>query len=212
MVTVIFRAKMQPGKEDTALAALKKMCEAVEAQEPKALTYLFHRSQDDPSQVVLFESYEDDGALESHMQTPHMNEMRSSFAELFDMSQVGAERVDRVAGFSRGTSAAGGVVTVIFYATALKGKEDGAVAALTKMVEQTQANEPNTLVYVLNRLQSDPARVAIFECYASDADFQAHTQTPHMGEMRAAFGGLFEPSGVKLERLDRIGGFARATA
>lgn len=209
MTTLIFRAKMQPGKEDAAVAALKEMCESVDAEEPKALAYLFHRSQDDPSEAVLFESYEDDAALQSHMQTPHMSELRAAFGELFDMSQVGAERLDRVAGFSRGASEGEGTVTVIFYATALKGKEDEAVAALGKMVEGTQANEPNTLVYALHRLQSDPARVAVFECYASDADFQAHTQTPHMAEMRAAFPELFDPSTVRLERLDHIGGFAR---
>ena len=34
-------------------------------------------------------------------------------------------------------------------------------------------------------------------------------QTPHMGELRAAFGELFDTSQVKLERLDEVAGFMR---
>ena len=95
MVTLIFRAKMQPGKEDEALVA------AVQAQEPSTLAYLFHRSQQDPSEVVLFEIYADDNALQAHSQTPHMGELRAAFGELFDTATVKVYRLERVAGFAR---------------------------------------------------------------------------------------------------------------
>jgi len=101
MVTLIFRAKMQAGKEDEAWERLKKMAEAVRAQEPGALAYLFHRAQEDPSQLVLFEVYADDAALQAHTQTPHMAGLRSVFGELFDLTQMKVERLERVAGFVR---------------------------------------------------------------------------------------------------------------
>jgi len=101
MVTLIFRAKMRPGKEDEALERLRTMAGTVEAQEPGALAYLFHRSQQDPSEVVLFEIYADDNALQAHGQTPHMGELRATFGELFDTATVKVERLERVAGFAR---------------------------------------------------------------------------------------------------------------
>ena len=102
MVSVIFRAKMRPGKEDEAVEKMTKMVEAVKANEPGALIYAFHRVQDDPSEMVFFEVYADDDAFKAHTSTPHMGEMRGSFAELFDPTTVKLERLERVAGFARG--------------------------------------------------------------------------------------------------------------
>ena len=101
MVTVIFRAKMKPGKEDEALAKMRGMVESVQAKEPGALVYAFHRLQDDPSELVFWEAYADDDAFKAHAATAHMTEMRGSFAELFDTSTVKLERMERVAGFVR---------------------------------------------------------------------------------------------------------------
>lgn len=101
MVALIFRVKMQAGKEDEALAALRTMAEAVEANEPKALAYVCHRSQKDPAEIVFFEAYEDDETFAEHSKTPHMGTFRGKFAELFDTSSVGLERLQRVGGFMR---------------------------------------------------------------------------------------------------------------
>ena len=101
MVTIIFRMKIKEGKDEQALESLRQMVDSVQAQEPGALAYIFHRSQQDPSELVLFEVYADDDAFQAHMQTPHMGELRASLPELFDTSQMKAERLDRVAGFAR---------------------------------------------------------------------------------------------------------------
>ena len=101
MVTVIFRAKMKPGKEDEALAKMRGMVEKVQASEPGALVYAFHRLQDDPSELVFWEAYADDAAFKAHAGTAHINEMRGFFAELFDTASVKLERMERVAGFVR---------------------------------------------------------------------------------------------------------------
>ena len=80
------------------------MTDAVEAEEPNTVAYLFLRSQEDPLEVVLFESYADDAAFQNHMQTPHMAKFRSGIGDLFDTSQIKVERLDRVGGFARSTS------------------------------------------------------------------------------------------------------------
>jgi autoinducer 2-degrading protein len=101
MISVIFRAKMKPGKEDEAVKQMTGMVQAVKANEPGALVYAFHRPQEDPSELVFFEVYADDDAFKAHTSTAHMGVMRSSFAELFDPTTVKLERLERVAGFAR---------------------------------------------------------------------------------------------------------------
>lgn len=102
MVTILFRMKAKDGKADEAQAQLKKMTEAVEAQEPATLAYVFHRSQQDAAEFVLFEVYQDEAAMQSHMQTAHMGEFRATLGDLVDPSSVKLERLDRAGGFARG--------------------------------------------------------------------------------------------------------------
>lgn len=101
MVTLIFRAKMKPGKESDAVNLMTKMVASVKANEPGALFYGFHRPQEDPSELVFYEAYADDEAFKTHSSTAHMGEMRGAFAELFDPTTVKLERLDHVAGFGR---------------------------------------------------------------------------------------------------------------
>jgi len=102
MISLIFKMRIQEGKEEQAVAQIERMCAAVGANEPGALAYVFHRAQDDPRQLVLYESYRDDEAFQAHMQTDHMKELQASIAELFDTSAIEVTRLDRVAGVLRG--------------------------------------------------------------------------------------------------------------
>ena len=101
MITILFRMKMRNGKEEPALASLRKMAKTVSASEPDTLAYVFHRSQEDPADVVLYEAYPDNAALQSHVQSPHMAEFQTSVAELFDVSAIKADALERIAGFVR---------------------------------------------------------------------------------------------------------------
>ena len=102
MVTIIFRLKIKDGKEAEALTEMEKVVSAVEANEPETLAYVFHQLQDDPMQLVLFESYTDDEALQAHVKTPHFAAFRASTADAFDTSEIQVERLDRIAGVVRG--------------------------------------------------------------------------------------------------------------
>ena len=101
MITILFRMKMSIGKEELALASLRKMAEAVSASEPDSLAYVFHRSQEDAADVVLYEAYPDNAALQAHVQSPHMAEFQTSVAELFDTSAIPVDALKRIAGFVR---------------------------------------------------------------------------------------------------------------
>ena len=101
MITIIFRIKIKEGKEAEALAEIEKMVSAVEANEPETLAYVFHKLQDDPMQLVLFESYVDDDAFQAHMKTPHMAAFQASVRDAFDTSEIQVTRLERIAGVVR---------------------------------------------------------------------------------------------------------------
>ena len=90
MVSLIFRMKIKDGKEAEAIEQMEKMAEAVEANEPGVLAYVFQRLRDDPMQLVLFESYVDDDAFQA------------SVRDAFDTSEIQVTRLERVAGVVRG--------------------------------------------------------------------------------------------------------------
>lgn len=102
MQTIIARFKIIPGKEAEAEEAMKKMAASVEANEPGAMAYIFHRNQKDPSEVAVFEVYQDDAAAAAHVASEHMGTFRTYFGSLFDPASVKIDRFDRVAGFNRG--------------------------------------------------------------------------------------------------------------
>jgi len=102
MQTIIARFKIIPGKEAEAEEAMKKMAASVEAGEPGALAYIFHRNLKDPAEIAVFEVYKDDAAAAAHVGSEHMGAFRTHFGSLFDPTTVQIDRFDRIAGFNRG--------------------------------------------------------------------------------------------------------------
>jgi quinol monooxygenase YgiN len=90
------------------------------------------------------------------------------------------------------------------------GKEDEAIKQMSEMVAAVKANEAGAIVYAFHRVTEDPSELVFWELYADDDAFKTHMTTEHMGAMRGAFADLFDPTTVKLERLDRVAGFSRA--
>ncbi len=92
------------------------------------------------------------------------------------------------------------------------GKEAEAEKALNEMAAAVEANEPGALLYVFNRSQKESSEITVFEVYSDGEALDTHNQTAHMGQLRAAFGSVFDPASVKIVRLERIAGFARPPA
>jgi quinol monooxygenase YgiN len=102
--TAAFR--IDEAREAEALAALTELAKAVEEKEPGVLAYIPHRVASDPTQVVFFEVYADEAAMQSHGQQPHLAKLREHFgAGLFKPYAEGkfveVVKLDRVAGFWR---------------------------------------------------------------------------------------------------------------
>jgi quinol monooxygenase YgiN len=99
MVTVTAEFTVNPGKDAEAEAAIRSLVEDVQANEPGALLYAWHRHRKDPSRLLVFEVYADDAAIEAHRSTPHLAAFQKHFAPgaTFDPTSVKIERWERFA-------------------------------------------------------------------------------------------------------------------
>src|SRR5579862_6601957 len=83
-LSLIARIKAKPGSENDLEAAFRDMIKKVRAAEPGCLTYVLHKSNQDPTMFVWYETYTDDAAFASHRKTDHMKEMGTRIANLLD--------------------------------------------------------------------------------------------------------------------------------
>ncbi|WP_246727342.1 putative quinol monooxygenase [Rhizobium leguminosarum] len=68
---------------------------------------------------------------------------------------------------------------VVAQVRAKPGKEDALRAITLSLVPQVRA-EPNNLLYFLQESREAAGHFIFYEIFASQADFEAHNQTPHV--------------------------------
>ena len=73
--TVIAKIKAKEGREAAVEAACRKAVENT-LNEAGTLTYVFHRSLDDPTVFFAYESYRDHAAFDAHVGSPQFAELR----------------------------------------------------------------------------------------------------------------------------------------
>ena len=101
MITVTAQFNIIPGKEAEAEAAIRKVAEGVDKNEPGALMYTWHRGVKEPLQVLVYEIYKDDAAREAHRGTPYLGEFQALFGTVFDPASVKIVRWERLTGINR---------------------------------------------------------------------------------------------------------------
>ena len=74
MIVLIARYTVRPGHVDEVLDALRAMGERVRADEPGCALYQVCQSQEQPSELLLYEQYRDEEAVRAHRTTPHFLE------------------------------------------------------------------------------------------------------------------------------------------
>ena len=101
MITFVVRCRLQDGKQQESERLIAELVAAVEAQEPSAVGYAFHRNVRDPNELLLVESYASNDAFLAHNTSPHMLRFRARFTELFDPPTAQVDLLEEVAGFGR---------------------------------------------------------------------------------------------------------------
>jgi len=104
------------------------------------------------------------------------------------------------------------MITALARFEMIKGKEDEALAALTKMAGAVKANEPGAVVYAVTRGQVNPLEVYVYEVYKDRESFDAHRKTEHMRQMQSAFDGSLSRASFNIEILEEAAGFVRPEA
>ena len=89
------------------------------------------------------------------------------------------------------------------------GKESDAEAAMKKMASDVESNEIGAVAYIFHRNLKDPAEITVYEIYKDEAAAATHAGSEHMGTFRTHFAGTFDPTTVKIDRMERIAGFNR---
>jgi quinol monooxygenase YgiN len=100
MFTVLATLKLQPGKEEEAEAVLRELAARVEAEEPGTLAYIFHRVQNEPTRIVVFEAYRDEASFDAHRRGV-LREFAGRLGSLLEPDSTRIEVLERFAGFQR---------------------------------------------------------------------------------------------------------------
>lgn len=69
------RYQAREGQADLVERTLRKMADAVAADEPSCLVYRAARSTEDPDTFILYEEYADENALLAHRETQHFRDL-----------------------------------------------------------------------------------------------------------------------------------------
>jgi quinol monooxygenase YgiN len=85
----------KPGKEADLTAAISETVLDV-VQEPGCLTYIAHHSDDQSGTVVMYEAWQDDEALATHLKAPAFTKLAARFDELL-AEPLGVEHLRRFA-------------------------------------------------------------------------------------------------------------------
>lgn len=83
MIVVAGHARIRADQREQALAAATRMQQATRA-EPGCRQYRYGFAVDDPGELMVFELWADQDALDAHFRTPHMAEFSAALPGLLD--------------------------------------------------------------------------------------------------------------------------------
>ena len=83
MIVVTARARIRPDARDEAIAAAEAMRKA-SLEEPGCQEYGFWFAMDDPNELLVYERWDDQAALDFHFSTPHLAEFAARIPNWVD--------------------------------------------------------------------------------------------------------------------------------
>ena len=84
MLTIVAKMKIKAGKQGEAEAALREMIQYVRSAEPGTLRYTLHRGIGDPTELLMYEQYVDQAAVDAHGTSDRIQQLFATLAPLLD--------------------------------------------------------------------------------------------------------------------------------
>jgi quinol monooxygenase YgiN len=81
-IVLLVELTLHPGRRDEYLARARRHRETVLAQEPGCRAFEIVLPDGEENEVILYEVYDDEPALEHHANTPYMNAYRDDTAPM----------------------------------------------------------------------------------------------------------------------------------
>ena len=97
MLTIVAKMRIKSGREGDAEAALHDMIAYVRKAEPGTLRYTLHRGVGDATQLLMYEQYADQSAVDTHGTSDRIQHLFATLAPLLD-GQPSIEMYEEVAG------------------------------------------------------------------------------------------------------------------
>jgi quinol monooxygenase YgiN len=82
MITILAILTAKQGKEEALAEVCLQLAKEVSANEEGCTMYIPHISSEDAAQIIFFEKYLDQEALDDHQKTPHFLAAKKKFKEL----------------------------------------------------------------------------------------------------------------------------------
>ncbi len=84
MITIVAKMRIKGDKTADAERALLDMAEYVRANEPGTLRYTLHRGIGDASQLLMYEQYADQAAVDAHGTSARIQQLFATLGPLLD--------------------------------------------------------------------------------------------------------------------------------
>ena len=97
MLTIVAKMKIKSGRDGEAEAAVQEMIDYVRRAEPGTLRYVLHRSIGDPTQLLIYEQYADQAAVDTHGTSDRIQTLFATLAPLLD-GQPSIEMFEEIGG------------------------------------------------------------------------------------------------------------------
>lgn len=86
MLGVTVPVTIKAGSEEEFEIAFRKMVAAVHANEPDCILYDLFKNAD--GDYIIMEAYKDEAAFDAHRNSQHMKEIRPSYAQYIEQSEL----------------------------------------------------------------------------------------------------------------------------
>ena len=97
MLTIVAKMRIKPGREGDAERALFDMAEYVKASEPGTVRYTVHRAVGDPTQLLMYEQYASQEAVDTHGTSARIQQLFATLGPMLD-GQPSIEMFNEVGG------------------------------------------------------------------------------------------------------------------